>query len=131
MSNKQLYILWVVLALLCAALTLVSLPGWVGLAAGVAFFAPPAVLVHRASRAEDMKTLALIQKLALAWLTLTLVLLVLNILSVAMSAMLGTVLYYLLAVLTVPMVCCGSWVLAIFAWACLFVTCLQQLRKQK
>lgn len=131
MSNKHLYILWGGLFVLCAVLGLVSLPGWVGLAAGVAFFVPPAVLVYRAIRGGDEKTLRRIQNLAALWLGLTLVLLVLNILSVAMSATAGTILYYLLALCCVPMVCCGSWVLAMFAWAFLFVACLQQRKGRK
>ena len=53
---------------------------------------------------------------------LTLVLLVVNFLSVMGSPWLGTVLDALLTILSVPMKCGPSWALSIFLWAFLFLS---------
>lgn len=131
MSNRILYAAWGALSLVCAVLGLVSLPTWVGLVAGLAFFVPPAMLMHRAHRDKNVKIIRFIRNLSLGWLAVTVVLLILNILSVGMTQTAGTVLYYLLAVLTVPMVCGGFWLLSIFLWACLLMTSLQMLKRKE
>lgn len=131
MSNRILYAVWGALYLVCAVLGLVSLPAWVGVVAGLAFFVPPAVLLYRASREKNERTVRLIRNLSVGWLAVTVILLILNILSVGMTEAAGTVLYYLLAVLTVPMVCGSSWVMAMFWWACLLMVSLQLIKKSK
>ena len=127
MKNTYLYALWGAFYLLCAALGVFSVPDWVGIIAGLLFFVPPAVILYRARR--DGKGARLIRNLSIAWLAVTLVLLVLNILSVTMSELAGTVLYYLLAVLSAPMVCGVYWVTSLFLWACLLVVSLRILKK--
>ena len=66
-----------------------------------------------------------IRNLSVASLALTLVLLVVNFLSVGASKAAGDVLYVLLIILSAPMVCGQVWVLSLFLWACLLMVCLK------
>ncbi len=125
MNNTILYILWAAMYVICGVLGVHPIPGWVGILACIGFFVPPAVLLWR----RDGKNLQLIRNLSLLWLGLTLILLILNILTVAMSAAAGDVLYYILVLVSSPMVCGGYWVIALFGWACLLMTSLKLLKK--
>ena len=126
--NLYLYIVWGILYLICAALGVFSVPGWVGLVMCLVFFVPPTILLYRA---PSRKTALTVRNLSIAWLALTVLLLILNILSVSMSEQSGTVLYYMMVVLTAPMICGGNWLLAIFLWACLLVVSRKILKKMK
>ena len=128
MSSKILYTAWGGLYLLCGALGVFSVPDWVGILACVVFFVPPVILL---CRARDGKTVRIIRNLSILWLAVTVVLLILNILSVAMTELAGTVLYYMLVVLSAPMVCGQYWLIALFGWACLLVGSLQMCKKRK
>ena len=126
MKNKTLYILWAILFALCALLGFfretVTEGQWLMTLLSVAFFAPPGALLWRARKNKDGHTRLLIRNLAGASLGLTLVLLVVNFLSVMGSDRLGTVLDALLTILTTPMVASGYWALSIFLWAFLFLS---------
>ena len=126
--NLYLYIAWGVLYLVCAALGVFPVQGWVGTLMCLVFFAPPAILLYRA---PNRKTVQQVRNLSIAWLALTVFLLILNILSVSMSEQAGTILYYMMVVLTAPMICGGNWLLAIFLWACLLVVSRNILKKMK
>ena len=137
MTGKKLFALWGVLFVICAGLGFVPLKGELsgtvqGLltAVSVVFFAPPAVLVYRAGKSSDRDTLKLVRNLSLASLTLTLVLLVLNLVSAMGSKVLGDLLHGMLVVVSAPMVCSGYWALSLFLWACLLMTSLKFLRKK-
>ena len=95
------------------------------------FFLPPAVLVYRAGKREDVYTLKFLRNLSLASLCLTLTLLVGNLLTALRSEFLGNVLYGILIIVSCPMVCSGYWVLSLFLWACLLITALGFLRKYR
>ena len=126
MKNKTLYILWAALFALCAILGFfretVTEGKWLMTVLSVLFFVPPGALLWRARKNKDEHTRLLIRKLSGASLGLTLVLLVVNFLSVMGSSRLGTVLDVLLTILTAPMVACGYWALSIFLWAFLFLS---------
>lgn len=134
MSNKTLYILWGILYSICAGLGFIPEPfgavRGVLTAVSILFFLPPAILLYRAGKKADAYTLKLIRNLALASLSLTLVLLVLNLLSAMQSEILGKILHSMLIVLSSPMVCSGYWVLSLFFWACLLMASLQCLKKK-
>ncbi len=123
MMNKVLYMIWAGLYALCAVLGIIPTPTWLGIAACIAFFIPPGVLLWRRG------AVLLIRNLSLAWLGAALLLLILNILSVAMPATAGTVLYYSLVVVCSPMVCGHFWILSLFGWACLLMVSLKLLKK--
>ena len=134
MKNSHLFALWAVLFIICAGLGFIPEPtGIVRVLltlVSLAFFVPPAVLLYRAGKAEDKYTLQLIRNFSFLSLALTLVTLVANVLSALSSTVLGNILYYLLVILSSPMICSGSWALSLFLWACLLMVSLQQLKKK-
>ena len=135
MTKKSLYSLWGVLFIICAGLGFIPEPPeaarWVFTFLSVLFFLPPAVLVYRAGKREDVYTLKFLRNLSLASLCLTLTLLVGNLLTALRSEFLGNVLYGILIIVSCPMVCSGYWVLSLFLWACLLITALGFLRKYR
>ena len=127
MTNKLLYVLWGVLFAICAGLGLIpEHSGWMT-AVAFLFFLPPAVILWRRER----NSVKLVCALAGLSLGLTLVLLIANVLSVAASEAAGTALYYLLVMVSAPMVCSGYWALSLFLWACLLMAGLRLLKRSR
>lgn len=137
MNQKKLLALWAVMFILCAGLGFI--PGPMGglkvlmIAAAVAFFIPPALLIRNAVARKrpyrDM--LLLIRNLSLFSLIATTVVLLLNFLSVTWPRFVGDGLYGLLVVISTPMICGQYWLISLFLWACLLMVCLKNLRKTK
>ncbi len=137
MNQKKLLALWAAMFILCAGLGFIQLP--VGglkvflIAAAVAFFIPPALLirssVNRKRPYRDM--LLLIRNLSLFSLIATTLVLLLNFLSVTWPGFVGDALYGLLVVISTPMICGQYWLISLFLWACLLMVCLKYLRKTK
>ena len=130
MHKKAGYITWAGLFILCAGLGFVPAPegilrAFMTVLAG-AFFLPPAFLLYKARKEQDGHTVDLIRNLSALSLGLTLVLLVLNFVLAVRSERLGTVLHYVLAVISAPMMCSGYWVLSLFLWACLLMGSLKK-----
>ena len=120
-----IFIAWGVLYLLGAVFPFIPEPEWLGVLTSLVFFIPPALLLYR-----DRTTARLIRIFSITWLAVTVFLLVLNILSVSMTEMAGTALYYALAVLSSPMICGRNWLIALFGWACLLVVSSKILKKK-
>ena len=123
MKKATLYYIWAAMAVLCALFGLIPAPSG-ALAAtmtvlSLLFFVPPALLLVEAYKTGDRKTLKRLRLLSGLSLLLTVVLFIANILSMAASEAVGNVLYFLLSIVSVPMVCSGHWVLSLFLWACL------------
>ena len=133
MKRSTLFTLWGCLFIICAGLGFIpeptGAPRVLLTLISLCFFVPPAVLIFRAGRESDRHTLQLIRNLSALSLALTLVMLVLNMLSVLRSRLLGNILYYILVIVSSPMVCCGYWALSLFLWACLLMVSLKKLRK--
>ncbi len=122
MRSKPLWLLWGFFFLVCAFLGFVrdlGGPLWLWSAAGLCFFVPPALLVFRARKSGDGRTLALIRYLAMASLGATALLLVLNFLAFTGSTALGVFLDGVLTIVSAPMMAMDSWALSLFLWACL------------
>ena len=98
--------------------------------AAAVFFLPPAMVLYQAGKAKDRQSVKLICFLAALSLGLTLVLLVLNFMAAVRSEFLGTVLHYVLVVVSTPMIASGHWALSLFAWACLLMAGLGLLRRK-
>lgn len=134
MKKRNYYIAWAVLFVICAALGFIPEPE--GLLAGLMvtvsllFFLPPAMLLRHAIPRKQWNTVRTVRNFSIASLLLTLILLVVNFLSVGSSAAAGDVLYGLLVIVSAPMVCGQAWVLSLFLWACLLMVCLKY-RKEK
>ena len=133
MNKKWLCGLWAGLFILCAALGFIPEPEGAlripMMAASLAFFLPPALLLRQAGTQQDSDTVMLVRNLSALSLGLTLVLLVLNFLTALQSEFLGQVLYYMLVMVSSPMVCSGHWALSLFLWACLLITSGKQLKR--
>ena len=133
MKKSTLFALWSFLFVLCAGLGFIPNPEgfvtWLLALIGVAFFVPGGYLLYQAVQAKDQKTILLIRKISALSLILTLVFLVLNILSVLWSEVLGNILYGILVIVSSPMVCCGSYALSIFLWACLLIAGIKYGKK--
>ena len=125
MTDKTLYILWGSLFALCAGLGFLPEASWVTMLASIIFFLPPAMLLRR-GRADTVK---LIRNLSILSLTLTALLLVVNFLAAVRSEAVGTLVHYLLVVVSSPMVCSGHWAMSLFLWACLLMVSLRKLKK--
>lgn len=128
MKNSMLYILWAVLYVMCAIVSLAPLPGTAGVVFSAflscLFFLPGGILVYRGIHQKNRKLLRTVRIISILSLVLTLVLLVSSFLSVLGSETLGNVLHILLALFSVPMISSGYWVVSIFLWACLLMSTL-------
>ena len=135
MSDRVLYIAWGAMYAICAGFGFI-IPGN-GFIYGLLvffcllFFLPPAILLYRGVKSGNLSRLRLIRNISLIWLVLTLVMLILNILTVAMSALAGKVLYAMLVILCAPLACGQWWALSLFLFACLLTVSIQQIRKLK
>ncbi|MBO5953743.1 MAG: hypothetical protein J6Q53_06480 [Oscillospiraceae bacterium] len=133
-DNKQ-YLIWGVLFILCAGLGFIPEPEGLIKAIMVLvsflFFVPPGWLLYRAVRSGNRQGLCCLRNLSAISLGLTLVLLVVNFLSVGASEAVGNYLYGLLVIFSAPMVCSQFWAVSLFLWACLMMTALTFLREKK
>lgn len=133
MTNTYLAIIWAALYIACAGLGFIAAPtGFLyGLCVifSLLFFVPPVMLLYRGGKAKDIKSIRILRNLSILWLAVTMILLILNISSVYFSHSVGTILYYVLIVVTSPMVCSQYWLLPLFLWACLLVVSIQQLKQ--
>lgn len=125
MKKSTLFVLWGILYTLCAGLGFIPEHHWLLTVAGIAFFVPGGYLLYQAVQKNDRKTILLIRKLSILSLSLTLIFLVLNILSVLWSEVLGIILYRVLVIVSAPMVCCGGYALSIFLWAILLIASIK------
>ena len=125
MTDKTLYILWGGLFALCAGLGFLPEASWVTTLVSIVFFLPPAMLLRR-GRTDTVK---LIRNLSILSLMLTALLLVVNFLAAVRSEAVGTLVHYLLVVVSSPMVCSGHWAMSLFLWACLLMVSLGKLKK--
>ena len=128
--------LWAGMFLLCAVLGF--LPATTGATRGLLivlsllFFAPPFADLYFSWQRKDLAEIRLLRNLSFISLSSTLVLLVANVLSVLINSYaLGDGLYFLLVVLSTPMICgqvgaCSLLLWAILMWCCIFI-----LKKQK
>ena len=134
MNNRFLFTLWGVLLALCAGLGFLPEPegalGTVMTVLAFGCFLPPMVLAARAKKAGDRRTLSLIRNLSLASLILTVILLILNFLSYAASESWGNFIYYVLIMVSTPMVCSRFWAASLFLWAYLMLDCASALKKR-
>ena len=134
MIKRILYAEWALMFALCAALGFVPNPQgavyWGLFALSLLFFVPPGILLYRAYREGDRREPRRIGVICLISLGLTLTMLVLNFLSVGANQAAGNMVYWILIVVSTPMICGRIWVVSLFAWACLLMVALR-LRKGK
>ena len=126
MKSQFLYALWGALFILCAGLGFIPEPAGVlrvlltGLS--ILFFLPPAVLVWKGRREKDRMALSLVRNLSIASLSLSVLLIIANFLTVFRSELLGDILHGVLVVVSSPMICSGHWAMSLFFWSCLLIS---------
>ena len=135
MKKSVLWALWGGMFILCAGLGFIQEPSAYAqnlmTLASVLFFVPPALLLWLSRKDGDCRSMRILRNLSLASLGLTVVLMVLNILSVTAGRQLGDLLHGMLTVVSSPMICSGSWAMSLFLWACLMVVSMTMLKKNK
>ena len=133
MNKKLLAGLWAGLFIVCAGLGFIPEPKEslqiLMTLLSLLFFLPPALLLYTAGRNHDTAVIQLVRNLSALSLALTVVLLILNFLTVLSSEALGQILHYVLIVVSCPMICSGHWAMCLFLWACLLTASLRQLKK--
>ena len=134
MKKTILLFIWGWLYLICAALghaTDVTAAQQTAMTIlSVLFFLPGFLLLLDGWKKKKKGTCNLVFYISLGSLALTLVMLLLNVLSVTGSETLGNVMYELLIWLSSPMICCGYWFLSLFLWASLLfasISCKKKL----
>ena len=134
MNKKRLFTLWGALFAICGGLGFVSQPGTalkiLMNLLSVGFFAVGGWILWQAKAQEDMATLMLVRALSAASLVTTLVMLVVNFLSVFSALWVGNLLHHMLAIVSSPMLCAPSWAMSLFLWACLMVVSHNILTKK-
>jgi len=135
MTKRNLYIAWAAMYVLCAGLGFIPNPRGTAYAIlfiiALLFFIPPAILTWRAIQDGDMPELKRIRVICLVWLGLTLTMLALNFLSVSFTAAAGQFVYWLLILVSAPMICGQVWVVPIFLWGCLLSAAWQEIFKRR
>ena len=135
MKNSVVYGVWAFLYFACVALGFVPNPEGLGkyllILVGCISFIPPFYLAWKGKKEQDIKVLQVVLAVSSGVLVMTMVMLVLNFLSVYFSKAAGIALYILLILFSAPMACCQYWAIALFLWYCVFVFSLQTLREQK
>jgi len=135
MNKKLLFALWGCLFILCAGLGFIPEPeralGIFLSVCAVSCFVPPALLLYRAAKTRDLPVLKLVRNLSALSLGLTMAVLLGNFACAMGSEFWGTVLYYVLVIVSSPMVCSGHWAMSLFLWACLLMVSLRELRKNR
>ena len=132
MKTKQLWLKWLYMTALCAALgflpetDVVILRALLMLAA-IIFFIPGGLLLTKGNR-KTVKRVILISSLSLA---LSTGLIIFNFATVLMPDAWGSVAHILLGVFTTPMLCSQNWALSLFGWACLLSGGLFMLPKKR
>ena len=135
MKTNLLYKIWAGFFALCAGLSFISEPtGFakvllIGLSIG--FFLPPALILKQQEKCGSRMHIQIIRNLAAASLILTILLIIVNFMSLMASEAAGEFLYVLLAVVSTPMLCGQYWVLSLFCWACLLLWSQSLLKKKK
>ena len=71
-----------------------------------------------------------VRLVSIASLSLTLIFIIVNVLSVRASAAAGKALYDILQLVSAPMLCGQYWALSLFLWACLLMASFTKFRKE-
>ena len=133
-KTKLLWIFWAAAYVICTVCGFIPADthGLYGIfiLLSLGFFVPPALLIFEAVQNKNRKILQIIRNLSLLSLGLTLVTILLNFVSIQASEAWGMVLYWILILVSTPMICSQVWVIGLFGWAMLLMTCLHYLKRK-
>ena len=126
MTRKgKLFVAWGVMYVICAILGFINTDN--GLLQAIfalismGFFLPGGVLLYEAVGEKDKKTICTVRYLSIASLSLTVLTLIGNVLTLPASEAVGDRMYGLLIVVSTPMISSQAWVISLFLWACLLM----------
>ncbi len=85
----------------------------------IGFFLPPGILLYEAIEGKDQKTIRTVRYLSIASLSLTVLTLIGNVLTLPSSEAVGDRMFGLLIVVSTPMISSQAWAISLFLWACL------------
>ena len=85
------------------------------------FFLPGGILLYEAVTDRDRKTVRIIRWISIASLFLTMVLIILNALTLPSGEAVGDRMNGLLIILSTPMFASQAWALSLFLWSCLLM----------
>lgn len=130
MNKKLLFIVWAGLFALCVGLGFVPNATGFGkfllVLTGISFFLPPFLLAFGARKENNRRALRTLRLISIVSLSVTVLLIILNVMSVNFSAEAGLWLYVLLVMFSAPMACCQYGALSLFLWACLLFFTVQK-----
>lgn len=133
MNQKRYFALWGGLFALCAGLGFIPEPEGLVKAVMVllslGFFIPGFLLLRDARQRGDRDVIKLIRNLAALSLLSTVILLIANFMSVMAGEILGTILYYVLIIVSAPMICGQYWAVSLFLWAALMLSAMKELKR--
>lgn len=126
MTKKgKLYVAWGIMYVICTILGFINTNN--GLLQAIfalismGFFLPGGVLLYEAVGEKDKKTICTVRYLSIASLSLTVLTLIGNVLTLPASEAVGDRMYGLLIVVSTPMISSQAWAISLFLWACLLM----------
>lgn len=132
MKKSTLYYIWAGIYALCALLSLLpnrapALQVILTLLS-LGMFVPPLLLLLQ----KDKKTTRVLLWISAGALGLSFLFLLITILTaVVLPKVLGTILHYLLFLVSMPAAACNSYALGLFLWGCVLFGCLTVMKDQK
>ena len=134
MDITSFYTVWAGMFILCAGLGFIPEPTgflkFLLILLSVGFFAVPGWFLTWLDKRGKKMHIAIVRNLAVASLSLTLVLILINFVSFMAPEAVGNLLHVLLIIVSAPMVCGQYWVLSLFGWACLMIWSQKLLKKK-
>ncbi len=131
MKKNIVYFLWALVYCICVGLGFVQDARGFGkillVLSSLICFVPPFYLAYIARKEKCRKTLSVLRLVSGGILIASVVLIILNFLSLYFSAGTGLVLHVLLVMFTSPMVCSQAWALPLFLYACLLIVSCKKL----
>ena len=146
LDKYMLAAIWIGMFILCAVLGFLPPQTggnkWLLAILAILFFLPPALLVYLGWTQKDGKLLKILQRISVIVVSSTVTILVINLLSVALilvmpekaALMVGDILYYLLIIVSTPMICGQFWGIGLIGWVVLLWCCVfmgKELQKKK
>ena len=135
MKEKILYCIWACMYILCVGLACINdaqgFGKFVLVLISILFFVPGAMILYEGMKAKNKKALVRVRIISAASLFLTMVVWIINVMSISASEKAGDVLYEILILVSAPMVCSQYWVLSLFLWACLLMASFKKIKKEE
>ena len=133
-NTKKIWISWAIMYGLCTVCAFFPVSSGLMTALflllSLGFFVPPGILVFRAIQGKNPKILKTVRNLSLISLSVTLVTILLNFVAFSAEKAWGVALYWILILVSTPMICAQIWVVSLFCWACLLMVCLKFLKRK-